>query len=75
MKTIIFILLIATVTFAANFDTTTVTEVFVYVEHELTYEFFIVQAVVWWKSGTRWYVRDINKMEWWSDKPVRIVRR
>ena len=75
MKQILIILSLLAVLYGADFDTTTVHEVVITIEHELTHEVYIVTAVCWWKVNNQWYVKGVDGDEYWSDKPIRIVRR
>ena len=75
MKLILMIVLFFALCSGAELDTTTTHQVVITIEHELTCETYVVNAVCWWRVASgQWYVKSVDGNEYWSDKSIRRVK-
>jgi len=71
---LLLILLLVSVCYGYDLDTTTIETVLIYTEHELTYETQKVDCKVFFKSGSRWYIKGVDG-DYWSDKTPKVLNR
>jgi len=59
--------------FANDFNPNDTAIVEIWVKHDLGFVTYRVPAICWFQSGTRWYIKAPDGVDYWSDKEPQNV--